>query len=180
MRFFEKFGRGQTLHQTALCLNTLQSLFILVILFVRQQGMLIHGITLDALNMTAPTSITNISCKSPLTHTPILHRAWSTLMFVMTSHVARTPIRLTCHLAEIPSCGTAQVDADVMGSQVILLIYAVSWTCEATQSLCGDGFKQMYSIDSDETCAFVRMDHSIQVFQVRELKTNMLRDSTVV
>lgn len=79
--------------------------------------------------MLATTCIVNVTRKSPLANAPRFHGAQASPILIVAWHSGGAPIRLMCDCTEVSSGCAAHVNANVMRSDIILLIYAVSGSC---------------------------------------------------
>ncbi len=108
--------------------DTVQCLAVSVNLLVRLHCLHVDHFTLNILNSSTASSLSDVTYEGPLAHTPVLDCTRFTLI-PMAGHVSTSaPIRLARYSAKIlpTACDWAEVDADVVGARVVILVNTIS------------------------------------------------------
>jgi hypothetical protein len=92
----------------------------------------IDGLACHVLNLAATTRIPNVTRKGPLTNTPVLYRTFGVGILVA-GHDGAAPIRLTGDFAKVAPSGATEVDANMMGTRIIVIINTMTISCPPSQ-----------------------------------------------
>jgi hypothetical protein len=92
----------------------------------------IDGFACHVLNLAATTRLPNVTRKGPLTNTPILYRTFGVSILVA-GHGGAAPIRLTGDCAEVTPSGATEVNANMMGTSIVVIINTMTISCPPSQ-----------------------------------------------